>query len=107
MWGNRKIDCIVSIGTGVVPTKEKQGNYVERTIVELIECASSVERVHEFMTDVYPPEMYFRFNPVDERFACELDEYRKEKLDEMRDAAREYCERNHSRFEELAKILTS
>lgn len=36
--------------------------------------ATSTERVHEVISDLVPEDSYFRLNPSDSAFACELDE---------------------------------
>jgi len=107
LWPKKKIDCIVSVGAGNVPKRESKGSYLERTIVEFIECATSVDRIHDLMEDSYPSDVYFRFNPIDERYSCDLDESHPEKLEAMRLAARNYVDQNEKRFQELAAILST
>ncbi|KAK8575403.1 hypothetical protein V6N12_063077 [Hibiscus sabdariffa] len=61
LWPDTKIDCIVSIGCGSVPTKARKGGwrYLDTGQV-LIESACSVERTEEVL--------------IDERCDMELDE---------------------------------
>ena len=66
--------------------------------MEMIESATSVDRIHELMADTYPDNVYYRFNPVDERFNSLLDESKKEKLEDMREAARDYAVKNEDRL---------
>lgn len=78
LWPDTRIDCLVSIGCGSVPTKARRGGwrYLDTGQV-LIESACSVDRVEEALSTLLPmlPEIqYFRFNPVDERCDMELDE---------------------------------
>ncbi|GLT29375.1 hypothetical protein SLA2020_042470 [Shorea laevis] len=78
LWPDTKIDCLVSIGCGSVPTKVRKGGwrYLDTGQV-LIESACSVDRVEEALSTLLPmlPGIqYFRFNPVDERCDMELDE---------------------------------
>ncbi|KAJ6401888.1 hypothetical protein OIU84_014045 [Salix udensis] len=78
LWPDTRIDCLVSIGCGSVPTKVRKGGwrYLDTGQV-LIESACSVDRVEEALSTLLPmlPEIqYFRFNPVDERCGMELDE---------------------------------
>ncbi|EXB88434.1 Calcium-independent phospholipase A2-gamma [Morus notabilis] len=78
LWPDTRIDCLVSIGCGSVPTKARKGGwrYLDTGQV-LIESACSVDRVEEALSTLLPmlPEIqYFRFNPVDERCDMELDE---------------------------------
>jgi len=105
LWPDRKIDCIVSMGTGKPPTRENKAGFLERTVMEMIESATSVDRIHELMADTYSDSVYFRFNPLDERYNCLLDESRKEKLEDMREAARDYVKECEDRFIQLGKIL--
>jgi calcium-independent phospholipase A2-gamma len=60
LWPDRKIDLVVSVGTGKVPVRENKGGFIERTFVEMVECATSVDRVHDLMQDTWPTETYFR-----------------------------------------------
>ncbi|CAN0852370.1 Phospholipase A I [Linum grandiflorum] len=78
LWPDTRIDCLVSVGCGSVPTKPRKGGwrYLDTGQV-LIESACSVDRVEEALSTLLPmlPEIqYFRFNPVDERCDMELDE---------------------------------
>ncbi|CAL1397776.1 unnamed protein product [Linum trigynum] len=78
LWPDARIDCLVSVGCGSVPTKPRKGGwrYLDTGQV-LIESACSVDRVEEALSTLLPmlPEIqYFRFNPVDERCDMELDE---------------------------------
>nr|GMD86050.1 phospholipase A I [Ipomoea batatas] len=78
LWPDSRIDCLVSIGCGSVPTKVRKGGwrYLDTGQV-LIESACSVDRVDEALSTLLPflPDVhYFRFNPVDERCDMELDE---------------------------------
>ncbi|KAL4201106.1 hypothetical protein AMTRI_Chr02g256950 [Amborella trichopoda] len=79
LWPDTRIDCLVSIGCGSVPTKArgKGGWRYLDTGQVLIESACSVERVEEALDTLLPvlPDIqYFRFNPIDERCDMELDE---------------------------------
>ncbi|CAI0407156.1 unnamed protein product [Linum tenue] len=78
LWPDTRIDCLVSVGCGSVPTKSRKGGwrYLDTGQV-LIESACSVDRVEEALSTLLPmlPEIqYFRFNQVDERCDMELDE---------------------------------
>ncbi|XP_038690686.1 phospholipase A I isoform X2 [Tripterygium wilfordii] len=78
LWPDTKVDCLVSIGCGSMPTKVRKGGwrYLDTGQV-LIESACSVDRVEEALSTLLamlPDIHYFRFNPVDERCDMELDE---------------------------------
>eukprot|EP01116_Phalansterium_solitarium_P021366 TRINITY_DN6615_c0_g2_i1.p1 TRINITY_DN6615_c0_g2~~TRINITY_DN6615_c0_g2_i1.p1 ORF type:complete len:1071 (-),score=310.82 TRINITY_DN6615_c0_g2_i1:67-3279(-) len=107
LWPNKKIDCIVSLGTGSVGLRENKGGFIERTVTEFIEGAASVERIHDLMADSYSEDVYFRFNPTGDSYNSELDESSKEKLEEMRAATRDYVLQPEidARFQQMARIL--
>lgn len=117
LWPNRKIDCIVSVGTGRAPAKDTKGGFWERTLQQFIESASSPDRIDDLMTDIFPPDVYFRLHPEDSRcnllsshsnlfrLNVELDEGRKEKIEDMRETARDYIKANEARFQAIAQIL--
>ena len=65
---------VADVVVGAPPAREYKAGFLERTVVEMIECATSTERIHDLMTDTFPPNIYFRFNPVDERYNVDLDE---------------------------------
>lgn len=71
----------------------------------MIECATSVDRIHDLMADSWSDDIYFRYNPQDDRYNCELDESRKEKLEEMREAARDFIKLNENSFAKLCNKL--
>ncbi|KAM1123881.1 hypothetical protein COP2_005372 [Malus domestica] len=98
LWPDTKIDCLVSIGCGSVPTKVRKGGwrYLDTGQV-LIESACSVERVEEALSTLLPmlPGIqYFRFNPVDERCDMELDETDPAVWMKLEDAVEEYIQKN-------------
>ncbi|KAI4295872.1 hypothetical protein L6164_035870 [Bauhinia variegata] len=109
LWPDTKIDCLVSIGCGSVPTKVRKGGwrYLDTGQV-LIESACSVDRVEEALSTLLPmlPEVhYFRFNPVDERCDMELDETDPTIWLKLEDAVHEYIQKNHHAFENACERL--
>ncbi|KAG8635229.1 hypothetical protein MANES_16G010100v8 [Manihot esculenta] len=105
LWPDTKIDCLVSIGCGSVPTKLRKGGwrYLDTGQV-LIESACSVDRVEEALSTLLPmlPEIqYFRFNPVDERCDMELDETDPAVWLKLEAAVEEYI---HSNSEALKNV---
>ncbi|XP_062186520.1 phospholipase A I [Phragmites australis] len=109
LWPDTRIDCLVSIGCGSVPTKSRRGGwrYLDTGQV-LIESACSVERVEETLDTLIPmlPEMqYFRFNPVDERCGMELDETDPAIWLKLEAATEEYIQKNFLAFKNLCELL--
>ncbi|XP_028762953.1 LOW QUALITY PROTEIN: phospholipase A I-like [Neltuma alba] len=109
LWPDTKIDCLVSIGCGSVPTRMRKGGwrYLDTGQV-LIESACSVDRVDEALTTLLPmlPEMqYFRFNPADERCDMELDETDPTIWLKLESAVDEYIQKNHQALESVCEKL--
>ncbi|GFP97019.1 phospholipase a i [Phtheirospermum japonicum] len=109
LWPDSKIDCLVSVGCGSVPTKVRKGGwrYLDTGQV-LIESACSVDRVEEALSTLLPmlPDVhYFRFNPVDERCDMELDETDPAIWLKLEGATDEYINNNSVAFKNLAEIL--
>lgn len=109
LWPDTRIDCLVSIGCGSVPTKSRRGGwrYLDTGQV-LIESSCSVERVEETLDTLIPmlPEMqYFRFNPVDERCGMELDETDPAVWLKLEAATDEYIQKNFQDFKNVCELL--
>ncbi|KAL0363243.1 UNVERIFIED_CONTAM: Phospholipase A I [Sesamum calycinum] len=109
LWPDSKIDCLVSVGCGSVPTKVRKGGwrYLDTGQV-LIESACSVDRVEEALSTLLPmlPDVhYFRFNPVDERCDMELDETDPAIWLKLEGATDDYIQNNSIAFKNLAERL--
>lgn len=109
LWPDAKIDCLVSIGCGSVPTKVRKGGwrYLDTGQV-LIESACSTDRVEEALNTLLPmlPEIqYFRFNPVDERCDMELDETDPTVWLKLEAATEEYIQNNSHVFKNVCERL--
>ncbi|KAF5177670.1 Phospholipase a i [Thalictrum thalictroides] len=109
LWPDTRIDCLVSIGCGSVPTKARKGGwrYLDTGQV-LIESACSVDRVEEALDALLPllHEMqYFRFNPLDERFGMELDETDPTIWIKLESATKEYIDNNCEAFKNVCERL--
>ncbi|XP_009113114.1 phospholipase A I isoform X2 [Brassica rapa] len=110
LWPDTKIDCLVSIGSGSVPTRVRKGGwrYLDTGQV-LIESACSVERVEEALSTLLPmlPEIqYFRFNPVDDRCGMELDETDPAIWLKLEAAIDEYIQSNSQVLKNVCERLT-
>ncbi|XVF26007.1 hypothetical protein REPUB_Repub13aG0263100 [Reevesia pubescens] len=109
LWPDTKIDCLVSIGCGSVPTKARKGGwrYLDTGQV-LIESACSVDRVEEALSTLLPmlPEIqYFRFNPVDERCDMELDETDPTVWLKLEACVKDYIQNNSESFKNACERL--
>ncbi|XP_050233000.1 phospholipase A I isoform X2 [Mercurialis annua] len=109
LWPDTKIDCLVSIGCGSVPTKVRKGGwrYLDTGQV-LIESACSVDRVEEALSTLLPmlPEIqYFRFNPVNERCDMELDETDPAVWLKLEGVVAEYIQTNSEAFKNVCDRL--
>ncbi|XP_011037686.1 PREDICTED: phospholipase A I isoform X2 [Populus euphratica] len=109
LWPDTRIDCLVSIGCGSVPTKVRKGGwrYLDTGQV-LIESACSVDRVEEALSTLLPmlPEIqYFRFNPVDERCGMELDETDPAIWHKLEAAVDEYVQNNSEALKNVCDSL--
>jgi len=105
IWGrDTPLDCIVSIGTGapVVKTQEKG---IKDFVLSVIESATSVARVDDIMMDFLSPEVYYRFNVVDDAFDVILDETRDDKILAMEEATDAYVQANEVRLAKVAECL--
>lgn len=106
IWPNTNIDCIVSIGTGKeTSAPNTNGITIKGLILSLIEGATDTENLSNLLSDLLSPTVYFRFQPIHPAMRCKLDETRKERIEELEQAANEYVEQNASKFEQLAKRL--
>ncbi|GMJ08288.1 hypothetical protein like AT1G61850 [Hibiscus trionum] len=109
LWPGTKIDCIVSIGSGSLPTKARKGGwrYLDAGQV-LIESACSVDHAEEALRTLLPmhPEIhYFRFNPVDERCGMELDETDPTVWLNLEAATKDYIDKNSESFKNACNRL--
>ncbi|GLT52606.1 hypothetical protein SLA2020_259380 [Shorea laevis] len=109
LWPDAKIDCLVSLGCGSVPTKVRRGGwrYLDTSQV-LIESACSVDRVEEAVSTLLPmlPGIqYFRFNPVDERCDMELDETEPTVWLKLEATFEEYIKNNSEAFKNVCERL--
>ncbi|XP_012455710.1 phospholipase A I [Gossypium raimondii] len=109
LWPDTKIDCLVSIGSGSVPTKARKGGwrYLDTGQV-LIESSCSVERAEEAlsaMLTMLPEIQYFRFNPVDERCDMELDETDPTVWLKLEASVKDYIQNNSDAFKNACERL--
>ncbi|GMI72521.1 hypothetical protein like AT1G61850 [Hibiscus trionum] len=109
LWTDTKIDCIVSVGSGSLPTKARKigWRYLDAGQV-LLESACSVDQTEEALRTLLPmhPEInYFRFNPVDERCGMDLDETDPTVWLNLEAATKDYIEKNSESFKNACEKL--
>lgn len=100
------LDCVVSVGTGA-PEVKVQTKSIKDFVLSVIESATSVARVDDIMEDFLQPDVYYRFNVIDDAFDVILDETRDDKIQAMEDATQRYIEMNEKRFIAVAEKLLS
>jgi calcium-independent phospholipase A2-gamma len=78
LWPNEKIQCVVSVGTGRAPNKnrsdgqklynaeiddEKSISSWKTKFLRILDSATDTEATHTVLSDLLPAGRYFRFNP--------------------------------------------
>lgn len=78
LWPNEKIQCVVSVGNGrsvaeLELTAKATATRIQDKISKIVDSATDTELVHLAMSDLLPPDTYFRLNPY-MSFPYTLDE---------------------------------
>ena len=116
LWPDRKIDCVVSLGSGSYAPRRRDassalsGGRLNDLQKVVLESCCSVDRVDDALRTLLPlipGSKYFRFNPVDARCEIELDATDGAQLQGLRDAADEYVDAEDARFAEACDALGS
>ena len=110
LWPDKKIDCVVSLGSGNFIPHERDPpiSLVALAKDVLFDSACDTERVHESLSTLLPlipGAQYFRFNPVDERCKIEVDETDIGALQGLFDATEEYIVAEKEMFDEVCHLL--
>ncbi|MEN2496223.1 MAG: Calcium-independent phospholipase A2-gamma [Marteilia pararefringens] len=110
---NYRIQNFLSVGTGKFDPLMKEDSFraiekhrphFQKMIERIIQCATNVENVHQFMDRLLPPKTYFRLNPrIPYQFS--LNESRSESLMKMMAKSDDYIEENVALFEKIGKCL--
>ena len=101
------IELVVSIGNGHAPevgnkeSKQKVG--WGEVFSSIVESATSTETVHHALVDLFPPDKYFRFNPLTD--STQIDETRPDQLALFVKDSKHYIKVNSKRFDTVAAIL--
>ncbi|KAL8430314.1 hypothetical protein ACSSS7_005982 [Eimeria intestinalis] len=100
------IEVVVSVGTGQCPSERCDARTGWDGIFnQLINAATNTEAIHELLKDLLPESAYFRLNP--EIDAVPIDETSRERLEELKLAAKRFFEdpRNKDTIQRLVDIL--
>lgn len=111
LWPNRPIECIVNIGTGSVGVRpQKKQSFLPGLLTTLAKAATNSSTIDWVISDLLSVTgsniVYHRFNPIDEVFACELDETDEEVLKLCQDKTNEFIDQNIETFTKLAELLS-
>jgi calcium-independent phospholipase A2-gamma len=73
--------------------------------LKVLDSATDTESVHHTLTELLPPDVYFRFNPhISEMIS--MDEAKSDKLGRLQDETREYLTRNLEKVDYCCQMLT-
>lgn len=131
LWPHCQIQCIVSCGTGRTDPMYKENQPLDTGVsswkskfMKILDGATDTERkfylilfclsdlkilflfegVHSILSDLLPPDTYYRFNPYLTEM-IEMSENRPEKLIQLESDALMYLHRNDDKFQSAAKKL--
>ncbi|CAD5226441.1 unnamed protein product [Bursaphelenchus xylophilus] len=106
LWPTEPIQCVVSVGNGRTVTELELPSTIRNTgiqdkISKIVDSATDTELVHNAMSDLLPPQSYFRLNPY-MSFPYTLDEIDPIRLEQMVSDARSYVRRNRQKIFDAA-----
>jgi predicted acylesterase/phospholipase RssA len=113
VWPDCDIDCIISLGSGEPPTKEREVSSISRYIdagTALVESACSVDRADDALQTLcplLPGCTYYRFQPTNDACNIELDDNDDGLLKALEEAASSYIASEEARFEAACSHLLS
>ncbi|KAG2446236.1 hypothetical protein HXX76_000828 [Chlamydomonas incerta] len=110
LWPNTPVEALVSVGCGAAPSvrREKGAHAMLDTGAVLVDAATSPDRADEALSvllPLVPGCRYFRFQPVHERCAMELDDVDPAHWAALQAAVDDYCVLHGNRFDEVADLL--
>ncbi|XP_075248060.1 calcium-independent phospholipase A2-gamma-like [Convolutriloba macropyga] len=121
LWPNEELQLVLSMGTGLQnsipkndltrPQSKQQQQKAKavrteylKTFNHFIDTVTNTEVVHTTLKDLLPRGTYFRFNPrLNDSFV--LDEFRAERLDELRQQTLQYMSREENRVDRFVKCF--
>ncbi|EFA06525.2 calcium-independent phospholipase A2-gamma [Tribolium castaneum] len=114
IWPETPVQCVVSFGTGrTVPSpadfqkecddKTSSTSWASK-FYRILDSATDTEGVHIMLSDLLPPNVYYRFNPYLTEMIS-MVEINPQKLEQLQRDAIMYLRRNEDKFQEAAKVL--
>lgn len=116
LWPTTPIQCIVSFGTGrTAPNPIDMSAELTTTTINnlswkkkflaILDSATDTEGVHTMLSDLLPPNVYYRFNPYLTEM-LNMAEIEPDKLEQLKRDALMYLRRNEDKFQDAAKTLS-
>ncbi|KAJ8958676.1 hypothetical protein NQ318_016401 [Aromia moschata] len=117
LWPTTPIQCVVSFGTGrtapnpvdafATPTTgEISSSSWKKKFFAILDSATDTEGVHTMLSDLLPPNVYYRFNPYLTEM-LDMAEIDPNKLEQLKRDALMYLRRNEDKFQDAAKALNA
>lgn len=117
LWPTTPIQCVISFGTGrtapnpldpfAVPTGNTISNSSwKKKFFAILDSATDTEGVHTMLSDLLPPNVYYRFNPYLTEM-LDIAEIDPNKLEQLKRDAVMYLRRNEDKFQDAAKALNA
>ncbi|KAM9311348.1 calcium-independent phospholipase A2-gamma [Gastrophryne carolinensis] len=107
LWPGVQFQCVISLGTGRYEGAAKSTSThtsLKAKLSNVISSATDTEEVHKMLDALLQPDTYFRFNPLMSE-DIQLDENRKEKLNQLLLDSEQYLERNEEKLRKAANVL--
>eukprot|EP01126_Amoeba_proteus_P065814 TRINITY_DN9418_c0_g2_i2.p1 TRINITY_DN9418_c0_g2~~TRINITY_DN9418_c0_g2_i2.p1 ORF type:complete len:259 (-),score=57.51 TRINITY_DN9418_c0_g2_i2:84-860(-) len=107
VWGNKNIDMVLSVGTGLAPVKEvKNADTYSHLLTQLGHSCCETEQTHQILETLLPSSVYFRLQPRGEEiFSMPLDETSPDKLELLMAATNRYIDNNIHIFQKICTTL--
>jgi len=94
LWPHKKLDLLVSVGTGYPPIKDvKNIEGYSELVNQIIASCTETEKTHVILKSILPSENYLRLQPTNKSiFEIDLDETSEEKLEAISFATKQYID---------------
>lgn len=115
IWGQTPLQCVISCGTGrtapnpidnsiSVNDDSVSSSSWKNKFLALIDSATDTEAVHTILSDLLPPNTYYRFNPYLTEMLS-ISEINSDKIEQLKRDALMYLRRNEEKFQEAVNCL--
>lgn len=111
VWPEFPLECVVSLGSGAVPSRDRDPSTISKYIdagAALVESACSVERADESLRcllPLLPGCSYYRFQPVHDACGIDLDDNDDAALRALESATNSYMANVAKCFDEVCSLL--